>query len=151
MTPCEVPLCLQYLLPSPSFSRSFDWNSLVVALDDHEPRPPSTFGRRICGGAMRPPLAPPRFRFAGRLSAGGRVLVLGRGAAARSAVGGRRPVPRPAAAGPQQLAAAVLAARARAQAQARAASLRRRCRRRPTSCHNQQEHSSHAWRAAVLL
>ena len=45
----------------------------MVAFDDHDPTASvDTFGRRIWGGAMRPPLTPLRFRFAGRLSAGGR-------------------------------------------------------------------------------
>ena len=39
---------------------------MVVAFDDHDPTASvDTFGRRIWGGAMRPPLTPLRFRFAG--------------------------------------------------------------------------------------
>ena len=38
----------------------------MVAFDDHDPTASvDTFGRRIWGGAMRPPLTPLRFRFAG--------------------------------------------------------------------------------------
>ena len=84
-----------------SFSRSFDWNFLVVALDDHDPTASvDTFGRRIWGGAMRPPLTPLRFRFAGgrvgprrgrTSSVGGRAGPFSRAAAEGSAasVGGR--------------------------------------------------------------
>ena len=37
-----------------------------MAFDDHDPTASvDTFGRRIWGGAMRPPLTPLRFRFAG--------------------------------------------------------------------------------------
>ena len=41
-------------------------------------------------------------------------------------------------------------ARVRARARARAASLRRRCRRRPKSCHSRLAHSSHAWPLSSL-
>ena len=59
----------------------------MVAFDDHDPTASvDTFGRRICGGAMRPPLPPPRFRFAGRPSAGGRA---GPRRGRMSSVGGR--------------------------------------------------------------
>ena len=59
----------------------------MVALDDHEPTASvDTLGRRIWGGAMRPPLTPLRFRFAGRLSAGGRA---GPSRGRTSSVGGR--------------------------------------------------------------
>ena len=38
----------------------------MVAFDDQDPTASvDTFGRRIWGGAMRPPLTPLRFRFAG--------------------------------------------------------------------------------------
>ena len=59
----------------------------MVAFDDHDPTASvDTFGRRIWGGAMRPPLTPLRFRFAGRLSAGGRA---GPRRGRTSSVGGR--------------------------------------------------------------
>ena len=126
------------------FSRSFDWNSWSSPSTTTTPRPPWTLGRRIWGGAMRPPLTPLRFRFAGRLSAGGRA---GPRRGRTSSVGGRaRPLSqRPAA----DSSAGGAAARARAQAQARAASLRRRCRRRPRSYHSRRVHSSHRRRQCL--
>ena len=73
----------------------------MVAFDDHDPTASvDTFGRRIWGGAMRPPLTPLRFRFAGgragprrgrTSSVGGRAGPFSRAAAEGSAasVGGR--------------------------------------------------------------
>lgn len=52
------------------------WKVRVVLAEFQEPMASvDTFGRRICGGAMRPPGARAggaRLRFAGRLSTGGR-------------------------------------------------------------------------------
>ena len=73
----------------------------MVAFDDHDPTASvDTFGRRIWGGAMRPPLTPLRFRFAGgragpsrgrTSSVGGRAGPFSKAAAEGSAasVGGR--------------------------------------------------------------